>query len=171
MASTASSSKNVAEQNSLKGFKESLKPDQGVRDHLLPYTDPRGMPTESNQDWDEGRESFFGGEHTLILIICLSAIATMLVLILFIILAWMRRRSLLAASRRGTNPNIGPMQQRLKTMFVEGVPRDANLSSPTGWGNYKVEDTSTKRGSPVYWLKATAGSKGTINEKNVREFI
>ena len=167
IASSPPSGKTLTEQNPLEGFKETPKPDQKIKDHLLPYTDPRGAHVENHQNWNEGGESFFGGEHVLILIICLSAIATMLVLILFIILAWMRRRSLLVTARRGTDHNMSPMQERIKTMFVEGVSRNANLSSPIGWGNCKLEDSSTKRGSPVYWLKTIAGPKGTVSEKNV----
>lgn len=163
--------------NSLKESKDILKPDRGVRDRHLPYTDQRGRPTENYQDREEGVDGYFGGEHTLILIICLSAIATMLVLILFIILAWMRRRSLLAAARRSNHHGIAPgtssAQEQLKTLFVEGLPRASNLASPTGWGEGKLDDTSTtatltKRASPVYWLKTTMCSKGALDGKNVR---
>ncbi|KAL5109099.1 Protocadherin-1 [Taenia crassiceps] len=162
--------------NSLKGNKDILKPDRGVRDRQLPYTDPRGRLTENNQDREEGVEGFFGGEHTLILVICLSAIATMLVLILFIILAWMRRRSLLAAARRsnhhGMVPGTSPAQEQVKTLFVEGLPRGSHLASPTGWGDGKLDDTSitatlTKRASPVYWLQTTMCSKGALDGKNI----
>lgn len=172
---THSSGRIVIDQIPQKGTKETLKPDRGLRDHLLPYTGPRGHPAELHTDWnDSGEESFFGGEHTLILIICLSAIATILVLILFIILAWMRRRSLLAASRHGNHHGVSPGGQgQLKNIFVEGVPRAVNIASPTGWGDGKMDEMLTtamlaKRSSPVYWLKTSPGSKTALDGKNVR---
>lgn len=167
--------KKTPDHSVLKGPKDKFKPDRGQRDQHLPYTDPRGRPAEPHQDWDDSglNEGFFGGEHTLILIICLSAIATMLVLILFIILAWMRRRSVLAANRRG-NHGLGPGGQgHLKNVFVEGVPRGMNLGSPDSWGDGgKMDENSTnatlaKSSSPVYWLKTSSGSKGTLDSKNV----
>ncbi|CDI98527.1 protocadherin 1 [Echinococcus multilocularis] len=163
------------EQTSLKEVKNIPKPDREVRDRQLPYADLRGRPTENYQDREEV-EGFFKGDHTLILIICLSAIATMLVLILFIILAWMRRRSLLAAARRnnhhGTGPGMVSAQEQFKTLFVEGLPKGAHLIPSTGWGDGKLDDASTtatlmKQASPVYWLQTTVCSKGALDEKNI----
>ncbi|KAM7535808.1 hypothetical protein Aperf_G00000097434 [Anoplocephala perfoliata] len=158
-----------------RGAKEILKPERGSRDRILPYTGSRSHPAEPQTDWNDSgiEESFFGGEHTLILIICLSAIATMLVLILFIFLAWMRRRSLLAASRRGNHHGLNPGGQgQLKNIFVEGMPRAVNIASPTGWGDGKMDEMLTtamltKQSSPVYWLKTSAGSKATLDGKNI----
>ncbi|KAM3180619.1 hypothetical protein ACTXT7_015933 [Hymenolepis weldensis] len=158
-----------------KGPKENFKPDRSQRDQHLHYTEPRGRLAEPHLEWDDLgiNESFFGGEHTLILIICLSAIATMLVLILFIILAWMRRHSLLAANRRGNHGMGSRGQGGLKNMFAESVPRAVNIGSPSSWSDgRKVDENSTneilaKRSSPVYWLKASTGSKGTLDGKNI----
>ncbi len=164
--------KGQGEYRPLKHPKGPLKINQ---DHVMPYVDPRKGPHDPNQDWGDG-EGYFGSEHTLILIICLSAIATMLVFILFIMLAWLRRRSAIAA-RRSTNPAVAAVATGpggMKRVFVDGSQFGGGgtlLAAPPVWGDEssaKDESSSglSKRASPVYWLKA-AGNKGTLDGKNV----
>ncbi|VDO09682.1 unnamed protein product [Rodentolepis nana] len=169
------SGKKPIDHTPVKGPNQNFKPSRNQRDQQLPYTDARRPPTESHPEWiDSGiGGSIFGGEHTLILIICLSAIATMLVLILFIILAWMRRRSLLASTRRGGHRMSPGGQGHLKNVFIESTPRAINIGSSGSWGDggkmdeNLANETLGKRSSPVYWLKASTGSKGALDGKNI----
>uniref|UniRef100_A0A5K3F9P2 Protocadherin-1 n=1 Tax=Mesocestoides corti TaxID=53468 RepID=A0A5K3F9P2_MESCO len=177
--STLSPRSVLVDRNPRNPQKGSLKSDRETKDPLLSYANSPNKSPESQHDWEDRDEGNFGSEHTLILIICLSAIATMLVFILFIILAWMRRRSLLIAARGGaqpqvrgcTTPKIGLVRERTKTVIVEGAPRSSTMSSPIIWTDGGIDGSSvtakmTRTASPVYWQKMTTGLKGMHGGRN-----
>lgn len=175
------------------------KPPGGIvaRDNVQPLTDPRRSGTSTDQHWPEEEESFFGSEHTLILIICLSAIATMLVFILFMMLAWLRRRGGASNHRHrsrldvtgpgGLGCGVAGGGGATKRVFLEGSGGGTLLAPPTHvWAEEPVakEETSgglNKRMSPVYWLKTpttvnnvclvkASSPVDTYNSSNRRQF-
>ncbi|VDK87603.1 unnamed protein product [Dibothriocephalus latus] len=83
----------------------------------------RNAAETGNQDWET--ESYFGNEHTLILIICLSAIATMLAFIIFVMITWLRRRNRSQEIARSLNYGRQRNLDTMKRVFV-----DASKSPP-----------------------------------------
>ncbi|KAL7060243.1 hypothetical protein AAHC03_09817 [Spirometra sp. Aus1] len=123
-----------------------------------------------NQEWET--ESYFGNEHTLILIICLSAIATMLAFIIFVMITWLRRRSRSQEIVRSLDYDRQRNLDTMKRVFADNTkssPYRTNtlLQHVVPWEEQRLENFSKdvlglgteKRDSPIYWLRTTAGTK------------
>lgn len=168
---------------------------------MMPYTHNRKSsqaetrsPKSDNlgKEWSEEIDGYFGSEHTLVLIICLSAIATMLILILFIMAMWLKRRSQSTHQSRvcqledhqrtqgGGFILGGGGSETMKRVLVNGSGKMSPYSDNTllhnivSWGGEdggkmmpSVDDIeSKKRGSsPVYWLRTVGGKP--MDPKNV----
>uniref|UniRef100_A0A0X3P734 Cadherin domain-containing protein n=1 Tax=Schistocephalus solidus TaxID=70667 RepID=A0A0X3P734_SCHSO len=143
--------------------------DSGTHGHVR--TGGQNVAETGNQEWET--ESYFGNEHTLILIICLSAIATMLAFIIFVMITWLRRRNRSQDIVRSLDyDRQRNLDNTMKRVFVDTAKSPPYRSSTilqqmVPWEEQRLENFSKdvlglgteKRDSPVYWLRTGPGTK------------